>query len=101
MLELHNVQQYLEHGFLPNAYTEDERERAKARIPQIRSAVARYFSAIDNTNFAAKVAGVGHEYHGDLRRCVASQTRIMDVRCTSDMGPRISYLWRDGACHTV
>jgi hypothetical protein len=66
MLELHNVQQYLEHGFLPNAYTEDERERAKARIPQIRGGVARYFSAIDNTNFAAMVAGVGHDYHGNL-----------------------------------
>ena len=66
ILELHNVQQYLEHGFLPNSYTEDERDRAKARIPQIRSAVARFFSAIDNTNFAAIVAGVDHEYHEDL-----------------------------------
>ena len=66
ILELHNVQQYLEHGFLPNAYTEEERNQAKARIPQIRSAVARFFSAIDNTNFAATVAGVGHDYHGDL-----------------------------------
>lgn len=66
ILELHNVQQYLEHGFLPNAYTEEERNQAKARIPQIRSAVARFFSAIDNTNFAALVAGVSHGYHGDL-----------------------------------
>lgn len=66
VLELHNVQQYLEHGFLPNAYSEDERNQAKARIPQIRSAVARFFSKIDNTNFAAVVAGVGREYHGDL-----------------------------------
>lgn len=66
IIELHNVQQYLEHGFLPNAYNEDERNQAKARIPQIRSAVARFFSAIDNTNFAAVVAGVGREYHGDL-----------------------------------
>lgn len=66
VLELHNVQQYLEHGILPNAYTEEERSRAKARIPQIRSAVARFFAAIDNTNFAATVAGVSHNYHGDL-----------------------------------
>jgi len=66
VLELHNVQQYLEHGILPNAYTEEERSRAKARIPQIRSAVARFFAAIDNTNFAATVAGVSHDYHGDL-----------------------------------
>jgi hypothetical protein len=66
VLELHNVQQYLEHGLLPSAYNEDERNQAKARIPQIRSAVARFFSTIDNTNFAAVVAGVGREYHGDL-----------------------------------
>lgn len=66
ILELHNVQQYLEHGFLPNAYTEQERNHAKARIPQIRSAVARFFSVIDDTNFAAIVASVGHDYHGDL-----------------------------------
>lgn len=66
MLELHNVQQYLEHGFLPNAYSEEQRNQAKALIPQIHSAVARYFSSVDNTNFAATVAGVGHDYHGDL-----------------------------------
>lgn len=66
ILELHNVQQYLEHGFLPNGYHEEERNRARVRIPQIRSAVARFFSAIDNANFAAKVAEVGHGYHGDL-----------------------------------
>lgn len=66
MLELHNVQQYLEHGFLPHAYTEEERNQARARIPQIRGAVARYFSGVDNTNFAAAVDGVGHDYRGDL-----------------------------------
>lgn len=66
ILELHNVQQYLEHGLIPNAYTEEERNRATARIPQIRSAVARFFAGIDNANFAATVAGVSHNYHGDL-----------------------------------
>lgn len=66
MLELHNVLQYLEHGFLPNAYTAEERNHAKARIPQIRSAVARFFSSVDNTNFATAVAGVRHDYHKDL-----------------------------------
>ena len=66
ILELHNVQRYLEHGFLPNDYTEEERNQAMARIPQIRSAVARFFSAIDDTSFAVMVAGVGHDYHEDL-----------------------------------
>lgn len=66
ILELHNVQQYLEHLFLPNAYTEEERNQAREWIPQIRSAVGRYFSGVDKTNFAATVAGVGHDYHGGL-----------------------------------
>lgn len=66
MLELHNVQQYLEHGLFPNAYNEEDRTLAKARIPQIRGEVARYFSSVNNTNFAAVVEGVGHGFHGDL-----------------------------------
>ncbi|WP_411721002.1 hypothetical protein [Mycetocola sp.] len=66
ILELHNVQQYLEHGFFPNAYNEEARKQAVARIPQIRTAVARHFSAIENADFAAAVAGVDHEYHADL-----------------------------------
>lgn len=66
ILELHNVQQYLEHDFFPNDYTQEQRNKAKARIAQIRSAVARFFSTIDNTEFAAVVMGVGHDYHGDL-----------------------------------
>lgn len=66
ILELHHVQQYLEHGFLPNSYTEEARNHAKARIPQIRSVVARFFSSVDNSTFAATVVGVGHGYHSDL-----------------------------------
>lgn len=66
VLEHHNVQQYLEHGLLPNAYTDEERERAKARIPQIRSAVARFFTTIDNTDFAVKTSGIDRNYHKDL-----------------------------------
>ncbi|MCW2785004.1 MAG: hypothetical protein JWP74_1521 [Marmoricola sp.] len=66
ILELHNVQQYLEHGLFPNECTDAERELAKARIPEIRSEVARFFTAIDNANFAAAVAGVAHGYHKDL-----------------------------------
>ncbi|BBB40730.1 hypothetical protein [Mycobacteroides abscessus] len=66
ILELHNVQRYLEHDFFPNDYTPEQRNKATARIAQIRSAVARFFSTIENTQFAAAVAGVGHNYHGDL-----------------------------------
>lgn len=65
-LELHNVQQYLEHGFLPVGYSKEERDRASARIPEIRSAVARHFSAIDERGFADLVGNVSREYRADL-----------------------------------
>jgi hypothetical protein len=66
LLELHNVQQYLEHGFVPRDYTESERAIATSRIGQIRSAVARFFSSVDNANCASLIGGVDHEYHADL-----------------------------------
>lgn len=69
IVELHNVQQYLEHGLLPSTYTEEQLAFAKARIPQIRSAVARYFRGVNETNLAAVVAGVEdlrHVYVRDL-----------------------------------
>lgn len=66
ILELHNVQQYLECEFFPNGYSEEKRNAAKARVPQIRSAVARFFSTISNREFAAVVMDVGLDYLGDL-----------------------------------
>lgn len=66
ILELHNVQQYLEHGILPETYTQEERDQVTARVPQIRGAVARFFSVIDETNFETTVAGASREYHVDL-----------------------------------
>lgn len=66
VIELHNVQQYLEHGFFPSEYSEAERATARSRIGQIRSLVARFFSAIDEANCASLISGVDHEYHADL-----------------------------------
>ncbi|TFC35314.1 hypothetical protein [Cryobacterium sp. TMT2-42-4] len=66
VLELHNVQQYLEHGSIPSTHTDEERHRLVALVPQIRSAVARFFTGIDSSNFAAIVAEVDYEYHRDL-----------------------------------
>ncbi|WP_404286046.1 hypothetical protein [Glutamicibacter arilaitensis] len=66
ILELHNVQQYLEHGLLPIAYNDEERNKAKNQIPQMRSTIARFFSAVNNTNFASVVVGIGLEYHADF-----------------------------------
>jgi hypothetical protein len=66
VLEYYNVQQYLEHGLLPNTYTDEERDRVKAQAPRIRSAVARYFTSIDSGDFATKTSDVDYPYHGEL-----------------------------------
>jgi hypothetical protein len=66
IVELHNVQQYAEVGLFPSAYTDAQRAKAQARIPGIRRVVARFFTAIDDTNAAELVVGVDYEYHADL-----------------------------------
>lgn len=66
VLELHNVQQYLEHGLLPSGYSDEQRDRAVAQASGMRSAVARFFADIDGTDFAEKVAGVDADYLLDL-----------------------------------
>lgn len=65
-LELHHVQKYLELGLLPTAYTNEACAKLQARAPEIRKAVARFFSTIDETNFATRVAGIDRDYHHDL-----------------------------------
>ena len=66
ILELHNVQKYLEQGHLPRTYTDEQCTRAQEKIPQIRSVVARHFSTIKDADVSVKLAGVSYEYHGDL-----------------------------------
>jgi hypothetical protein len=66
VLELHNVQKYLEHGLAPSSYSEEERELLMARVPQIRSAVARFFTGVEDSNFANTITDIGFEYHEDL-----------------------------------
>ncbi|MFD3448628.1 hypothetical protein ACFDTO_28930 [Microbacteriaceae bacterium 4G12] len=81
VLELHNVQQYLQHGLLPNSCTDEERDQLMARAPQIRSAIARFFGSVDNSNFAALVAGIDSEYHGDFLDLLA-RAKVFE-RCDS------------------
>ena len=66
IIELHNVQQYLENDFLPRTYSEEERNVAKSRVPQLRSAVARFFSTIDDTTCASVITDVDYDYRADL-----------------------------------
>lgn len=82
-LELHNVQQYFEHGMFPSSSTSEERGRLGATAPTIRSAVARFFSGVDSSNFAAIVAEVDHEYHADLLDLMG-RSKVFE-RCNSDI----------------
>lgn len=66
VIELHNVQRYLEDGLLPHSFGADRRAQAIARIPQIRSAVGRFFSAVDDTNCPRLIVDVSFDYHSDL-----------------------------------
>lgn len=66
IIELHNVQQYLARGYLPPTYTEVQRQHAHALAAQARSAVARFFSSINDSNVAALISGVDYGYHSDL-----------------------------------
>lgn len=91
IIELHNVEKYLERGLLPQSYTDEQRARALEKIPQIRSAVARHFSTIRDATVPAKLADVDYEYHSDLvdllgrnkvfERC-EGQTVIQALRAT-------------------
>ncbi len=80
-LELHNVQKYLEHGLLPNSCSKEEAGQLVEQVPQIRSAVARYFASIDNESVAVLVAEVGYEFHSDLLDLLG-QNKVFE-RCDS------------------
>lgn len=65
-IELHNVQQYIENSFLPHPYTAEQREHAACLVPKIHSVVARFFSAVDNSNCSTVVADINFNYRADL-----------------------------------
>jgi hypothetical protein len=81
VIELHNVLQFLVHDMFPNEYTVEQRERATARIPKIRGAVARYFSEVDESNFASRIAGVELDGREDLLELL-SQAKVFE-RCSA------------------
>ncbi|MGY4721470.1 hypothetical protein [Naumannella huperziae] len=81
IIELHNVQQYLENGFLPRDYTEAERLAAVSKIGPIRSTVAKFFSAINDADCVSIVVGVDFDYHADLLELLGRNMAF--ERCTS------------------
>jgi hypothetical protein len=66
VIELFNVLRYLEGGFFPAGYPDAQRERSQAKIPAMRSVIARFFTAIDDTNVEDLVAAVDYDFHSDL-----------------------------------
>jgi hypothetical protein len=81
ILELHNVQQYAENDLFPSSHTEVQRLAYKARVPELRKTVAKFFNAISDADFANVVVEVDYEYHADLLQLL-SQYKVYD-RCSA------------------
>lgn len=82
IIELYNVQQYLENDLLPRSYSDAARRRAYGRLPQIRGVVARFFSSMDDTNCTKIITNIDHDYRTDLVELLGRNNAF--VRCTAD-----------------
>lgn len=82
-IELHNVQLYVEAGFLPRSDTDAQRAQAKASASEIRGAVARYFAAVDDANASEIVARVDYEHHSELLELLGRNGAF--ERCDADV----------------
>ncbi|RQX12077.1 hypothetical protein DDE19_29425 [Micromonospora ureilytica] len=82
VIELHNVQQYVEAGLFPAGYTDAQRAQARARIPAMRSAIARFFTTINETNVGELVAAVDYDFHPDLLELLGRNKAF--ERCSPD-----------------
>ena len=65
-IETFNAQQFVNAGFLPRTLSADERAELKSAAGVARSAVARFFTLIDDSNLEEVVNDVPFEYHSDL-----------------------------------
>ena len=66
VLELHNVEQYLESSIFPGSSTPAERTEMRAVAPKIHAAVAKFFGSLNASNFASVVRDIDHEFRSDL-----------------------------------
>lgn len=66
ILELFNVQQYLENKTFPRSYDEAAKADAVAKIPKIKGAIGRHFSKINDSNFSQMVEGVNWQFLDDF-----------------------------------
>jgi len=66
IIELHNAQQYVQTGFFPAEYTDTQRAQAQAKIPTMRSVIARFFTAINDANVGELIAAIDYNFYTDL-----------------------------------
>lgn len=66
VLELHNVEQYLESSIFPGSSTPSERTKMRAVAPKIHAAVAKFFGSLSASCFASVVREIDHEFRSDL-----------------------------------
>lgn len=83
IIELYNVQQYLENDLLPRDYSDVERLHARKQLPHIRTVVARFFSAVDDTNCSTIIANIDHGYRADLIELLGRNKSFQ--RCTAEV----------------
>lgn len=92
VIELHNAQQFVQAGFLPQSLTEHAKAELSATGSQIRSAVARFFTTLDDSNLDGLIKGVPFEYHTDLLALLGNNRAY--ERC--DAGRMLSALAANG-----
>lgn len=82
-IELHNIQQYIENDLPLQACAPEQRTYAGDLVPKIQAAVARFFTAVDESNCVAIVAGIHYNYHADLLELLGRNKAY--ERCNSDV----------------
>ncbi|MFF2632688.1 hypothetical protein ACFVR6_07405 [Microbacterium sp. NPDC058021] len=82
VIELHNAQQLVQAGFVPQSLTDIEKLGLAATSSRIRSSVARFFTSVDSSNLDELIDGVPFEYHTDLLVLLGNNRAF--ERCDAD-----------------
>lgn len=71
IVELHHAVQFVDHDLLPKSLTEEERERTRAKIPEIRRTIKKFFSTITDANIESRITDVDYRFHVDVLELLA------------------------------
>ncbi|MFW3170821.1 hypothetical protein [Geodermatophilus sp. CPCC 206100] len=66
IIELYNAQQYIEQGFLPSSFSDEERKAHSALVPQMAGIIGRFFNGLTDTTLPSLVGDFPYHYHDDL-----------------------------------